>query len=84
VTLLRLVERTDARVLREHWNGGGDVMELIKATSELTAKLLPKRIRRILTSSVEVAPDRGEGAKGLRRPLLVVQPEVENKVRATE
>ena len=79
VTLLRLVERTDARVVREHWSGGGDVLELIEATSLLTAKLLPKRIRRILTSRVQVAPDRGEAAKGLRRPLLEVQPEVESK-----
>lgn len=84
VTLLRLVERTDARVVREHWSGGGDVVELIEATSLLTAKLLPKRIRRILTSRVEVAPDRGDGAKGLRRPLLVVQPGVENKARAAK
>ncbi len=84
VTLLRLVERTDARVLREHCSGGGDVVELIEATTLLTAKLLPKRIRRILTSRVQVAPDRGEAAKGLRRPLLEVQPEVENKARAAE
>jgi uncharacterized membrane protein YkvA (DUF1232 family) len=79
VTLLRLVERTDARVLREHWNGGGDVVQLIEAMSLMTAKLLPKRIRRILTSRVEVAADRGEVAKGLPRPLLVVQPEAEDK-----
>lgn len=84
VTLLRLVERTDARVVREHWNGGGDVVELIEAMSLLTAKLLPKRIRRVLTSRVEVAPDRGEDAKGLPRPLLVVQPEVENKTRVAK
>ena len=81
VTLLRLVERTDARVLREHWSGGGDVVQLIEAMSVLTAKLLPKRIRRMLSSRVEVAPDRGEGANGLPRPLLVVQPEAEDKPR---
>ena len=79
LTLLRLMERTEARVLREHWNGGGDVVQLIEAMSLMTAKLLPKRIRRILTSRVEVAPEQGEGAKGLPRPLLVVQPEAEEK-----
>ena len=79
LTLLRLMERTEARVLREHWNGGGDVVQLIEAMSLMTAKLLPKRIRRILTSRVEVAPEQGEGAKGLPRPLLVVQPEAEDK-----
>lgn len=80
VTLLRLVERTDARVLREHWNGGGDVVQLVEAMSLMTAKLLPKRIRRILTSRVEVAPDKGDCAKGLPRPLLVVRSETEDKL----
>src|SRR4030095_2157811 len=31
VTLLRLVDRTDARVVREHWMGGGDVVQLIES-----------------------------------------------------
>lgn len=80
MTLLRLVDRTDAKVVREHWNGGGDVVELIEATATMTAKLLPKRIRRILSAQVEVAPDRSEDGKGLlSRPLLVAQPETESK-----
>jgi uncharacterized membrane protein YkvA (DUF1232 family) len=79
LTLLRLMERTDPKVVREHWTGGGDVVELIESMSLVTARLLPKRIRRILTSRVEVAPEQGEVAKGLPRPLLVVQPEAEDK-----
>ncbi len=79
VTLLRLVDRTDARVVREHWSGGGDVIELVEAMALLTAKLLPKRIRRVLTSRVSVAPDPGAGAQGLPRPLLVVQQEAKTK-----
>lgn len=81
-TLLRLVDRTDARVVRQHWNGGGDVVELIQAMAQMTAKLLPKRIRSVLTSRVEVAPAKGEGLKELPRPLLVVKPEIEEKPRA--
>ncbi|CAN5829248.1 hypothetical protein BH18ACI4_BH18ACI4_26500 [soil metagenome] len=81
-TLLRLVDRTDVRVVREHWKGGGDVVELIAAMAQLTAKLLPQGIRRVLTSRVEVASDQGEGVKGLPRPLLVVQPEAADKPRA--
>ena len=27
LTLLRLMERTDPKVVREHWSGGGDVVE---------------------------------------------------------
>ncbi len=82
VTLLRLMNRTDAEVVREHWNGGGDVVELVESMALMTAKLLPKRIRRVLTSRVEVAPDRGEDGKGLSRPLLVTRPEVESEKRA--
>lgn len=82
VTLLRLVDRTDARVVREHWKGGGDVVDLIEAMAQMAGKLLPKRIRRVLTSRVDVAPDEGEGVKGLSRPLLVVEPEADDKPRA--
>ncbi len=82
VTLLRLVERTDARVVREHWSGGGDVIQLIESMSQMTAKLLPKRIRRVLTSRVQMAPAKGEGVKGLPRPLLVAEPEAEDQPRA--
>jgi len=76
------VDRTDARVVREHWKGGGDVVELIEGMAQMTAKLLPKPIRRVLTSRVEMAPEQGKGANGLPRPLLVVEPEAEDKPRA--
>ncbi len=72
ITLLRLMTLTDPAVVREHWNGGGDVVEFVGAAAMLAGKLLPKRIRRVLTARVEV--DEGEGA----RPLLVerVKPQI--------
>jgi hypothetical protein len=63
---LRLMDRTDPRVVREHWSGGGDVVQLIQATAALAAKLLPKPIRRVLTSRVEV-PAKRETSSVLRR-----------------
>src|SRR5690242_7008944 len=57
ITLLRLTNRTDPAVIREHWSGGGDVVQLLEATAELCAKLLPPRIRRVLTARVEVSPE---------------------------
>src|SRR5213083_2150569 len=33
LTLLRLIERTDPKVVREHWSGGGDVVELVGAAA---------------------------------------------------
>ena len=61
LSLLRLMTVTDPRVVREHWRGGGDVVELVGATALLAGKLLPKRIRRVLTSQLE-APKASRGA----------------------
>src|SRR5882762_6679639 len=74
LTLLRLMERTDPKVVREHWSGGGDVVELIGAAALLAAKFLPTRIRRVLSSRVTVSETTGEG-KLLRVPLLIASEE---------
>lgn len=73
ITLLRLIDRTDPKIVREHWNGGGDIVELVEMLAMMTAKFLPVRIRRVLTSKVEVAPN--SKSKGLPIPALVVKPE---------
>jgi uncharacterized membrane protein YkvA (DUF1232 family) len=75
MTLLRLMDRTDPRIVREHWNGGGDVVELVGAAAMIAAKFLPKPIRRVLTSRVEVAPDKGDSVGGISKPMLVALPE---------
>lgn len=75
ITLLRLIDRTDPKVVREHWNGGGDVVQLVEMLAMMTAKFLPARIRRVLTSRVEVSSEARGGAKGLPLPALVVKPE---------
>ena len=56
MSLLRLMMVTDARVVREHWRGGGDIVELVGAVAMLASKLLPPKIRRILTAQVETQP----------------------------
>ncbi len=55
LTLLRLINRTDERVIREHWQGGGDIVQLSDAVASVAPRLLPKRVNRILTSRVEMA-----------------------------
>jgi uncharacterized membrane protein YkvA (DUF1232 family) len=77
LTLLRLMERTDPKVVREHWRGGGDVVELVGAAALVAGKFLPQRIRRVLTSRVEVAPGKLEDLKGIPKPLLVARAEPE-------
>lgn len=75
MTLLRLMTVTDPIVIREHWRGGGDLVELVGATANIAAKLLPKRIRRVLTAHVEAPAGRIEGDRFT--PLLVERVELE-------
>lgn len=56
ISLLRLMTVTDPLVVREHWRGGGDVVELVGSTALIAKKFLPARIRRVLTAHVEVHP----------------------------
>jgi uncharacterized membrane protein YkvA (DUF1232 family) len=56
LTLLRLVNRTDDSIVREHWRGGGDIVALADSIAGLAPKFLPKRISRVLESRVELAP----------------------------
>jgi uncharacterized membrane protein YkvA (DUF1232 family) len=57
LVLLRLLNHTDAAVVREHWRGGGDVVQLAKAMADVAPLLLPQSVRRVLSSKVEVAPE---------------------------
>jgi hypothetical protein len=77
LTLLRLMERTDPKVVREHWSGGGDVVELVGAAALLAGKFLPQRIRRVLSARVDVAPGKIEELKNIPKPLLIARPELE-------
>jgi uncharacterized membrane protein YkvA (DUF1232 family) len=79
MTLLRLMDRTDPAILREHWSGGGDVVELLKATAGLAGKLLPKPIRRILSSRVVISANADRLIKALPQPLMVALPEREDR-----
>lgn len=56
LTLLRLVNRTDERVVRENWSGGGDVVALADSIASIAPAFLPKRVARVLSAKVEIAP----------------------------
>jgi uncharacterized membrane protein YkvA (DUF1232 family) len=53
LSLLRLMTVTDPRVVRQHWRGGGDVVELVGAVALTASKVLPKRITRVLTAQID-------------------------------
>ncbi len=48
LSLLRLLNRTDASVLREHWRGPGDIVEIARAVTKLAVFFLPRRARRAI------------------------------------
>ena len=75
LTLLRLMTVAHPRVVREHWRGGGDVVELIGATALIAARLLPQKIRRVLTSQLE-APRVPSGKESTTAVPLIVEKEL--------
>ena len=56
LTLLRLINRTNENVVRENWSGGGDIVGLANSIAGLAPVLLPKRVTRVLSAKVEMAP----------------------------
>ncbi|MCY7374651.1 MAG: DUF1232 domain-containing protein [Pyrinomonadaceae bacterium] len=56
LVLLRLINHTDEAVVRENWDGGGDIVSLSKTIAGLAPRLLPQRVTRILSSEVQLAP----------------------------
>jgi uncharacterized membrane protein YkvA (DUF1232 family) len=54
--LLRLVNKTDADVVRQHWSGGGDIVSLADSIAGIAPMILPKRVARVISSRIELAP----------------------------
>src|SRR5256886_9195034 len=52
LTLLRLIDRTDDVIVREHWRGGGNIVALAESAATIAPLLMPRRISRILISRV--------------------------------
>lgn len=76
LTLLRLINRSDATVVRQHWSGGGDIVSLADSVASIAPILLPKRAARVLSSKVELGSAAGvlKGIGKNREPLLVETP----------
>lgn len=85
LTLLRLLSHVDANVVREHWRGGGDVVQLAESLADVAPLLLPKGVRRVLSSRVEVAATTATGgttqAAALSGFTLIELPEEEQRLR---
>ncbi|MCC6826396.1 MAG: DUF1232 domain-containing protein [Acidobacteria bacterium] len=79
LTLLRLVNRSDATVVRQHWPGGGDIVSLADSIAGIAPMLLPKRITRVLSSRVELGSAAAvlKSIKTKSEPLIVEVPQPE-------
>src|SRR5713101_7120247 len=81
LTLLRLIDRTDDTVVREHWRGGGDVVQLAESVATIAPLLMPRRIARVLVSKVRPTAE-GTGLlanAALFEPVLVETREPEQR-----
>ena len=74
LTLLRLINRSDALIVRRHWSGGGDIVGLADSIASLAPMLLPKRVSRVLSAKVELA-DAGKALQNItkKRKSVVVE-----------
>ena len=53
---LRLLSRTDAAVLNEHWDGPGNLSLMVDRIATAARYVLPKRISRVLLGRVVIGP----------------------------
>src|SRR5882762_34670 len=86
MTVLRLIDRTDDRVVREHWRGGGDIVQLAESVATVAPLLIPRRISRVLLSRVKPTAE-GSGLlvnASKFEPLLVEVPETVRQKRGQE
>ena len=77
LTVLRLIDRTDEMVVREHWRGGGDIVALAESAATVAPLLIPRRISRVLISKVKPTAE-GTGLlvnASKFEPLMVEVPE---------
>jgi uncharacterized membrane protein YkvA (DUF1232 family) len=79
LVVLRLLTRTGDDVLREHWDGRGDLAATVDKIDRAARYILPKRIRHILLGRVEIAPQIKGGL--LSSPSAPEEIEVERKIR---
>ena len=54
ISLLRLLNRADRRVVLEHWKGGVDIKQLVENIANIAAYFMPARMRNALHGRIEV------------------------------
>jgi len=81
LTLLRLIDRSDDMVVRQHWRGGGDIVALAESAATLAPLLMPRRVSRVLISKVKpTAEGTGLLVNASRFEPLMVEVEDKEKI----
>src|SRR2546425_3788468 len=76
-TLVSLIDRPAALVVREHWRGGADVVQLAESVATIAPLLMPRRIARVLIAKLKPTAE-GSGLlmnAAKFEPVLVETPE---------
>ena len=55
LAIMRLLLRTDEAVIREHWQGPGDVIAVVRQVAEVAVAFLPHKVKVALLERVEPA-----------------------------
>jgi len=53
ISILRLLNRADRRVVLEHWKGDYDIKELVTNLAGIAEYFLPKRLKNVLRGRIE-------------------------------
>ncbi|HYV04756.1 MAG TPA: YkvA family protein [Blastocatellia bacterium] len=53
ISILRLLNRADRRVVMDHWRGGTDIKELVDSVSKIAEFFLPARVKNVLRGKIE-------------------------------
>jgi uncharacterized membrane protein YkvA (DUF1232 family) len=54
ISLLRIMSRTDASIIAEHWDGEINIKRLVDSIIDVATVFLPKRVRYALTGQIDV------------------------------
>jgi uncharacterized membrane protein YkvA (DUF1232 family) len=53
ISILRLLNRADRRVIMEHWRGQRDIKELVESIARIAEFFLPKPVKNVLRGRIE-------------------------------
>lgn len=53
ISILRLLNRADRRVVMDHWKGGQNIKELVDSIAKIAEFFLPKPVKNVLRGRIE-------------------------------